>query len=676
MSAPTNTFGLNNVRIQAKLIAGFAVVLALLLGIGGISYWQFTATSHQVDAYGEQVEIASAAARVETAFLRLQAYAREFANIGLEEDAEAVRRLAPGLDARVEEALAIAEAPEFRHRLEEIAAAVDAYMDDFHEAERLQADLHGLIEETLDVDGARLIEDLHEMQRLAEEENNGDAAALSAVAREHTLAMQLFTHMLLSEGDERHAESARREFRLMEQTLAALSATLHTSEERRIFAELEALLAEYEAGFDRVLEDRHALYELSHTHMVAAAEVIETDTEWLQATAVAAETEIRERTESGIANTEALITVLVVLSIGLGSAIAWLIGRAISRPVINMTRTMECLARGDTAAAVPATDQRDEIGEMARAVQIFRDSMIKTEEMRQSAAKEQETKALRAERLERMTAEFDEQVGGVLEAVNKAVHQMRGTADALAVTAGEASTRATTVAAAAEEASTNVQTVASAAEELGSSIDEISRQVQLQTTLASQASEAAEQSRAQIQGLAAHAQSIGDVVELITGIAEQTNLLALNATIEAARAGDAGKGFAVVASEVKSLANQTASATDKIAGQIQAVQDQTSSTVQAIEAINEKIASVNEISSTVAAAVAEQNAAAQEIGRNVGEAAQGTQEVSSNIAGVNQVAGETGTASTEVLSVTTELGSRAEALDRLLHAFLKEVRAA
>jgi methyl-accepting chemotaxis protein len=273
-----------------------------------------------------------------------------------------------------------------------------------------------------------------------------------------------------------------------------------------------------------------------------------------------------------------------------------------------------------------------------------------------------------------MADRFEQSVMAVVESVSSGATEMESSARTMQTTAEETSQRATTVAAASEEATSNVQTVASAAEELSSSVEEIGRQVSQSTKIAQNAVEEAKKADEQVQGLAEAAQKIGEVVNLINDIASQTNLLALNATIEAARAGEAGKGFAVVASEVKSLATQTAKATDEIAAQINAIQGATTDAVQAIQGISTTIAEISEISTAIASAVEEQGAATREIAGNVQQAATGTQEVSSTIAAVTQTATETGEAANQVLEATGELSQQAEMLRKQVDEFLIEVR--
>ncbi|HAO38999.1 MAG TPA: methyl-accepting chemotaxis protein [Afipia sp.] len=355
---------------------------------------------------------------------------------------------------------------------------------------------------------------------------------------------------------------------------------------------------------------------------------------------------------------------------------AW-VGRGLARPIVALQGAMRAITSGQHDVVVPGGNRRDEIGSMARAVEVFKDSLVETGRLR--AAQEDQRIASEKERRSTVLAlaeRFETGVGGVVNAVGAASTELRNTAESMARTAEEATKQTTAVADASEEASANAQAVAAAIEELNASINEIAQQVNESAQVAGHAAQQANQTNAEVQGLALAAQKIGDVVKLISEIAAQTNLLALNATIEAARAGDAGRGFAVVASEVKALASQTSKATDEISAQVGAIQSATRTSVEAIDGITRTIGKVNEIASAIASAVEEQGAATREIAHNVSQAAKGTGEVSANIVGVRDAARETGVAADQVVSSAAELSQNGETLKAQVDAFLREVRAA
>ncbi len=371
----------------------------------------------------------------------------------------------------------------------------------------------------------------------------------------------------------------------------------------------------------------------------------------------------------------ALGTALALLAITM--ALGILIIRGITRPLGAMTAAMQKLAGGDKTVVIPAQGRTDEIGEMAGAVEIFKHNMIEADHLRV----EQEQMKAQAETEKRTTLgkiadDFEAGVKGIVQMVSSASTELQATAQTMSATAEETQRQSTAVSAASELASTNVQTVSSAAEELAASTAEIGRQVSESARIAGQAVEDANRTNAQVQALVDSAQKIGDVVKLISDIAGQTNLLALNATIEAARAGDAGKGFAVVASEVKSLATQTAKATEDIASQINAIQGATGASVEAIQGIGQTIGRLSEIATAIASAVEEQGAATKEIARNVQQASAGTNEVSSNITGVAKAAADTGTAAGQVLVAAGELSKQSENLHAQVDAFIGKIRTA
>jgi methyl-accepting chemotaxis protein len=361
-----------------------------------------------------------------------------------------------------------------------------------------------------------------------------------------------------------------------------------------------------------------------------------------------------------------------------GMLAGFLIGQfGIVKPINLLKAVMEAFARNDLKAEVPGIERRDELGDMARTVEVFKKNGLEVERMRaEQQAAEKRTAEQRKVDMVRLADAFEGAVGEIIETVSSASTELEASATTLTATAVRAQEVTTTVAAASEEASTNVSAVASATEEMASSVNEISRQVQESARMAGEAVDQARRTNDRVGELSKAAGRIGDVVELINTIAGQTNLLALNATIEAARAGDAGRGFAVVASEVKALAEQTAKATGEIGQQIAGIQTATQDSVNAIREISGTIEKLSEISSTIAAAVEEQGAATQEISRNIQQAAEGTHQVSSNITDVQRGAGEAGSASSQVLSAAKSLSRDSNRLKHEVGEFLNTVRAA
>jgi methyl-accepting chemotaxis protein len=447
-------------------------------------------------------------------------------------------------------------------------------------------------------------------------------------------------------------------------------------------AAIEALVAKG-SGADNVFENRRK--ELTAQ---ASGEKLLMETRGITenlATEVAAQVRaVNDRTKDAADRSDAAISfgttlMLAIAAISVVGAflVVWFyIGGNLIARLVGLERTMTRLASGDLSAEIKASRSNDEIDQMANALAVFREGIVHANAAAGEQAREQEAKQKHAAMIDTLTRQFNNDADKALASVSSAAEHMKQSAEKMSRVASQAKQQTSTVSTASAQAASNVQTVAAATEELASSINEISRQVGESARIASEVVEQIARSEATVTELAQAANRIGEVVSLINSIAEQTNLLALNATIEAARAGEAGRGFAVVASEVKSLANQTAKATEGITSQVAAIQGSTGEAVDTIKGIGQIIQQMAEIANSVAAAVKEQGTATAEIARNVQQAATGTKEVSSNIAGVSAAAEESGKTAEDVLESTERLTKESEALSGEVGRFLNRIKAA
>ena len=384
--------------------------------------------------------------------------------------------------------------------------------------------------------------------------------------------------------------------------------------------------------------------------------------------------QIQAKSAQDLAQLEGMGVVIVAFILSLAAAI--FTGRAITAPISRITTVIKEIASGRSNTEITDLDRKDEVGAIAEALGIMKEGLIEREEMRSKQDSEEQERAMRARRIEDSIARFENMVGQSMTELNNMAANLNDTANEMTLAAGETNTQSDQVASAASLASTNVNTVAAATEQLSASIGEITRKVSDASQISSSAVAETERTNEQMQALAQSAEKIGEIVTLIRDIAEQTNLLALNATIEAARAGDAGKGFAVVASEVKSLANQSAQATEEISTQVQEIQQSSSAAVEAISRVIGLISNLSESSTMIAGAVEEQSAATSEISRNVQDAATGTEEVTSSIAHVNEATIKTSAAAENVTGTASRMNDSVSTLRSQVDAFLTEVRSA
>jgi methyl-accepting chemotaxis protein len=666
-----------NRKISTKVSTGFVCVLAILAVISTMAWTSFRSSAENFNSYTQRVTTVGLARDIDRSFLNIRRFVREFAFTSAEENVVAAKAEEATLRALLQQGLNEIKNPERRRRVEDIARAVDTYLKS---VEQLVAKTHEqdkLVEQGLDPLGLAQRLNFEAMITAAAKAGDSNVTILANEGLKQFMLARLDVNKVLGRHEAAAAAAADKVFADLNTVLQGIDAATKGASYRKTFDELQTGVASYRDDFHKANALETELNGMINGTMKALGGQVQTDAEAIKASGIAEEKQEAATTLATMEQTSTLIMALAIGGMLLGVALAWLIGRGIAGPVVRMCVAMRALAGGDKAIVVPGLGRKDEVGQMADTLQVFKDSMIEKERLAEETAQHKiEAEAARKAGMLRLADTFESGIKGVVSSVSSQASQMQAAAATLASTAQQATHQTTAVAAAVEEASASVQTVASSAEQLSSSVLEIGRQMEQSSKIAHQAVGEAERTNTVVEGLSKTAQRIGEVVQLIQTIANQTNLLALNATIEAARAGDAGKGFAVVASEVKSLANQTAKATSDIKTQIDEIQSATGNTVEAIRTIGGIIREMNEIATTIASAVEQQGAATREIASNVHQAAQGTTEIATNIEGVSRAAGETGAAATQLLSAAGELSKQAEKLRRDVDGFLENVRAA
>ncbi|ACJ01175.1 methyl-accepting chemotaxis protein [Rhodospirillum centenum] len=669
---------LARLRIGSRITVGFATVLGLLIVITAVALTGLGQVNTASQNFARVSAQALTTKGMERDFLAMRREVLSFTFQGNTAAAESLASLNQNLQAAAGRLRAEIRDPERHAMMEELSSLADSYMAGFSRLQDLQPTETRLTEQDVYGNGTQAGRTLDDLRAGALAAGNMPLALAAGQLHEDLLSARFAIAAFLTDAlDDKALATARDRLKTVGRSAAALSQQTLSPEQSALARTAVDQAGAMVTGFDALAATARQIDELVTTSMAESGRNFVATSERLSRNYA----DYLERTLASSKATAASSTMLLwtagIIALLTGIAAALLISRSIVRPIQGITRVMGVLAGGDTKAEVPNRTGRDEVGEMARAVQVFKEAMIETERLR-AAQIEQERRAERERRaaLKQMADSLEQSVKSVVDAVSAASTELNASAQSMSGTAVRSSAEAGTAAAAAQQASANVQTVAAATEELTSSISEIARQVQRQAELALAATRDAAQSEDRVKELAEDARNISDVIGLINAIAGQTNLLALNATIEAARAGEAGKGFAVVASEVKALATQTARATEQIAERIRAVQERTDGTVESIAQIASRVEEMKEIATAVASAVEQQTAATQEISRNANEAASGTEAVSRSLDAVNGAAGEAGAASSQVTASAEDLAKQSERLRQSVDSFIDQVRAA
>jgi methyl-accepting chemotaxis protein len=666
---------LPTLRFRSKIMLGFAVVLAISAASMGIAYLGFERVSAGVTSYRHSVSEADLARNIDRELISYRGLARYYVVTGKEDDGKAALAAEASLKDAIEQSMKGTTNPDGLDQVTRLAREFRAFTKIFAEILKVKAASALVAQNQLTRSGNML---RYKLDDLPVNADDTELPAIEFGAKKVTAQFQTVTALantFVINSDQTVAASALARITFVENSLRAIPST----DEKIVqgLKEISTLLEEYRQSLAKLIENSKSIDELT-TEMTESATAIMQGSSAMKAALLSDQQRLESESDAAIGETERLIVMLAAGGLVLGGALALLLGKGISRPMTAMCKAMRELAGGNFDVVLPGLGRKDELGEMAGAVEEFKVQAVAKAE-RDAAAQDAQNKAGSAARraeLIRFADDFELAVGAIVSNVSASAVQLEASAGTLTRTAETTQSLSSQVAGASEQASSNMQSVASATEELSSSVDAIGRRVRESNQIAEAAVLQAQQTDGRIGKLSHAAQQIGDVVKLITAIAEQTNLLALNATIEAARAGDAGRGFAVVASEVKSLASQTAKATDEISSHILGMQDATQESVAAIKEIGGTIAQISSIASTIASAVAQQSSATQEIARSVQSVAQGTQEAVANIMQVNRGATETGSASEEVLNSAKSLSTESTRLREELDRFMRNIRAA
>jgi methyl-accepting chemotaxis protein len=663
-----------NLRIRGRLYGGFGALVLFCAALAGFAVWQLGAIHTQVGAMDLQSKNTIRVGEIAT---ELQAIRRSLLRYAFDQDeasfAEAEKRLSKTVD--------FLEVAAKTTMTEERRTAYKAALTEIAELKTKRLALGEAVKQMLAgrnllfTDGDKMAADVQKFVDAAEKTDLAhEANALEA----KVLLLRVANWRMLATRDPKGLVTFKTNFEKAQQQIAALEKADLPPNLAALLAPVKAGVGKYAEAFDKAGPNLLLVDELYYKAITPVIVNTIGKMDDVKASIGQAFEKTATETEDRISNTTTTQEMVAGAAVLIGLLIAFFIARGIIGPLSGLTSGMKELAGGNFGVVLPGLDRKDEVGDMAQAVETFK---VKAEEKARDEAEakvKQDLVAAQQRKTDmiKLADDFENAVGEIVDTVSSASTELEASAVTLTATAERAQELTTMVAAASEEASTNVQSVASATEEMTSSVNEISRQVQDSARMAGEAVDQARKTNDRVSELSKAAARIGDVVELINTIAGQTNLLALNATIEAARAGEAGRGFAVVASEVKALAEQTAKATGEIGQQISGIQAATQESVNAIKEISGTIEKLSEISSTIAAAVEEQGAATQEISRNVQQAAQGTQQVSSHITDVQRGASETGSASSQVLSAAKSLSGDSNRLKLEVGKFLNTVRAA
>ena len=667
---------LSRFKVGSRIYAGFAAVLVLLVCLSGFSISSFNNQKLSFSSYSDMSGDALLVNALENAVFASELSLKEF--IATSGEAEKVQ-----FSKRYNDILTLmGKAGEEIHNptrvalLDKIRLSLADYKSGFDRVAELADQRNELVYKKLGVIGVTIRKHLSDIRKGAFAAHDYESASFAGTAQEHLLLARLYVLKFIDDNTQESIDRTLSELSSMNSVITRLDASLENPQRRVLLSKINKDVPNYLQAvkdLNKTILERNSIRDKD---LKSNANAMLEASEAIAESADRDQIKLQKSVNASLNSAEYLMIIVSAVALVAGLAAAFFIARGITKPVLSLTNAMARLANQDYSTIVPGGERGDELGQMARAVDIFKQNGIRAKEL-EAEQHEQEQRAEEEKRklMMDMAEEFDAQIGTVVNSVSAASSQLSASAKLMSDVAVETERQATEASAASEQTSGNVQTVATATEEMTSTISEISVQVGHASKASSDAVSKVSATNIQMSTLAETSSKIGEVVEMISKIAEQTNLLALNATIESARAGEAGKGFAVVASEVKALASQTAKATEEIALQINEIQSATNQASTSMQDVSQAIQQVNEISAAIAAAMEEQTAATGEISNSIHQAAQGTEVVNSSVLAVSKASEEAGAASGQVMSAASELGQQSAILKTEVDKFIAQVRA-